>query len=249
MTRVLGQIPTLPPLLPGSTPTPSPTPEPQPEPSTASPLPSASPTAEVTTAPAESPLPSPSDTAVFVLPTSGPPTQSLTGAPTPAVAPVVPVRAVGTPVSLSGPFGIVSGSLLAVALLLAFLAAQVRPPRRPARHLNGGPVMTANSRWRLPAGITALVASAIVGFVGWSKIADEPALNRQLPLLASAGMAMVLLAVVGGALLVADQMRGDDGRLDELEEAVRSLAVSLAPSIEAPPRTAARRTRSKAAAD
>ena len=97
--------------------------------------------------------------------------------------------------------------------------------------------MTPNRRWRMFAGIALLAAAALIGFIGWDKIANEPALNRQVPLLASAGMAMLLFAVTGGALLVADQMRGDDSRLDELEDAVRSLALSLAPSIELPART------------
>lgn len=99
--------------------------------------------------------------------------------------------------------------------------------------------MHPSSRWRLWFGAGSLALAALVGVVGWYKISGERLLNFQVPLLASAGIAVVLLSVLGGSMLVADQMRGDDRRLDELEEAVRSLAAALAPSIEAPPRRAA----------
>ena len=96
--------------------------------------------------------------------------------------------------------------------------------------------MHPSSRWRLWFGVGALGLAALVAVVGWYKISGERLINFQVPLLASAGLAVVLLSVLGGSMLVADQMRGDDRRLDELEEAVRTLAAALAPSIEAPPR-------------
>jgi len=91
-------------------------------------------------------------------------------------------------------------------------------------------------RSRLMLGLGVLAAAAVIGIVGWYKLAGEPLLNRQIPYLASAGVAVVILAAIGGALLVADQLRGDDHRMDDLEAAVRTLADSLAPIIESPAR-------------
>ena len=91
-------------------------------------------------------------------------------------------------------------------------------------------------RTRLMLGLGVLALAAVVGIVGWYKLAGEPLLNRQIPYLASAGVAVVILAALGGALLVADQLRGDDHRMDDLEAAVRTLADSLAPIIESPAR-------------
>ena len=93
-------------------------------------------------------------------------------------------------------------------------------------------------RWRLLTGVGCLVLAAIVGLVGWLKLSLEPAVNRQIPYLASAGMALVVLAAIGGSLLVADQLRSDADRIDELEEAVRRLTSTLEPIVESPPRRA-----------
>jgi len=49
-------------------------------------------------------------------------------------------------------------------------------------------------------------------------------------------MAVVILAAVGGAFIVAEQLRNDDRRIAELEDAVRQLAEAVAPAIEAPAR-------------
>lgn len=98
--------------------------------------------------------------------------------------------------------------------------------------------MHPSSRWRLWFGAGSLGLAALVAVIGWYKISGERLLNFQVPLLASAGLAVVLLSVLGGSMLVADQMRGDDRRLDELEEAVRALAAALAPGIELPARRA-----------
>ncbi|HVF21099.1 MAG TPA: hypothetical protein VNA14_12780 [Mycobacteriales bacterium] len=135
---------------------------------------------------------------------------------------------------LDGVFALVVYGLIITALAVTFAASYLRPSR-PARSNPGGNTMVP-SRTRLYTGVGLLTLAAIVGAVGWYKISGEPALNRQVPLLASAGMAVVLLSVAGGALLVADQLRGDDRRLDDLETAVTQLAAALAPSIESPPR-------------
>jgi hypothetical protein len=76
----------------------------------------------------------------------------------------------------------------------------------------------------------------VVGGVGWYRISGEPLLNRQIPFLASAGIAVVVLAVLGGALVVAEQLRADQNRIGELEDAVRALTEALAPVVENPAR-------------
>lgn len=107
------------------------------------------------------------------------------------------------------------------------MTAPVLPPRSSSpRH------------WRLIVGAVLLALAGVVGTIGWYKLAGEPLLNRQVPYLASTLVAVLVLSVTGGALLVAEQMRTDDTRLDELEEAVRSLAVALAPQVERPARRA-----------
>lgn len=91
-------------------------------------------------------------------------------------------------------------------------------------------------RWRLFAALGSLTLAAVIGVVGWLKLSLEPQVNHQLPYLASAGMALVLLATVGGSLLVAEQLRSDDQRIADLEDAVRRLATTLEPMIESAPR-------------
>lgn len=92
------------------------------------------------------------------------------------------------------------------------------------------------TRSRLYAGLGVLALAAVVGGIGWYRLSGEPLLNRQIPFLASAGMVVVLLAVLGGSLIVAEQLRGDQNRISELEQAVRSLTDALAPMIESPAR-------------
>jgi hypothetical protein len=91
-------------------------------------------------------------------------------------------------------------------------------------------------RWRLFAGVASLAAAAIVGLVGYLKLSLEPSLNHQLPYLASAGMALVVLSAIGVALIVTDQLRTDDTRVQELALAIQRLADALGPEIERPAR-------------
>jgi hypothetical protein len=103
-----------------------------------------------------------------------------------------------------------------------------------ARRFGGAPVNPRN--WRFLLGIASLTAAAVVGVVGYLRLSTEPAVNHQIPYLASSGMALVFLAVLGGSLIVAEQVRADQHRVDELESAIRALAEGLTPAIEAPPR-------------
>jgi uncharacterized membrane protein len=132
------------------------------------------------------------------------------------------------PAALTVAFAIGMGTIIIVALLLFGLASRVKP--------GGAPVTQPQRRWRLILGVVCITAAAVVGVIGYLKLSLEPAVNRQIPYLASAGMALVVLSAVGGSLLVAEQLRGDDQRLDELEAAVRQLADALAPIVEAPAR-------------
>jgi hypothetical protein len=131
------------------------------------------------------------------------------------------------------------GSLAAAVLAMAAEAGQlpVTPaePREPTEP-TGGSRMSETRRWRLYTGIGLLLASAVVGIVGWYKVSGEPALNFERSVVFSAGVAAMILAVAGGALLVAEQMRTDDTRLDDMEDAIRSLVLAMAPSIERPAR-------------
>jgi uncharacterized membrane protein len=103
-----------------------------------------------------------------------------------------------------------------------------------ATRSGGAPVNPRH--WRFILGVSSLAAAAAVGIVGYLKLSVEPAVNHQIPYLASSGMALVLLAVLGGSLLVAEQLRADERKVEELESAIRSLADAVAPAVEAAPR-------------
>lgn len=169
---------------------------------------------------------------------------SVTAAP-PAAGPaaVAPLSGV-----VASSFAIVVGGLLVVPLLLSYLAQSVQPvpsarparpagPSHPAAPTSGVP-MSATPVTRRYAGLAFLGAAAVVGGLGWYRLSGEPLLNRQIPFLASAGILVVILSVVGGSLLVAEQLRTDTDRIGDLEEAVRRLTEALAPQVELPPRVA-----------
>jgi len=131
-------------------------------------------------------------------------------------------------VSVSGAYAIGLATVLFVGFGLFSLASRAR---------TGGSSVTQQARrWRFLAGLGCLVLAAIVGLVGWLRLSLEPAVNRQIPYLASAGMTLVLLSALGGSLLVAEQLRTGEERLQELEAAVMELAERIAPAIEAPGR-------------
>jgi hypothetical protein len=123
-------------------------------------------------------------------------------------------------------FALVVFGLLSVPLLLGFLAG-LRPS-------SGGPVNT--SRTRLWTGLGVLGLAALVGGFGWYRISGEPLLNRQIPFLASAGILVVLLSALGGSLIISEQLRGDQNRIQDLEDAVRALTEALSPVVELPAR-------------
>jgi hypothetical protein len=227
--------------VPGATETPTPEP-------TASPTPIPTPTYEpFSPGPTITAEPSPTDSAVQTLPSlviDGTPTpvpDVTTAAPVPVVmsagqTSTAPVSAAVSPLSgvVASSFAIVVFGLLALPLLLSFLAGL--RPAGPGQPSYGGTVM--RDRTRLWTGLGVLAAAAVVGGVGWYRVSGEPLLNRQIPFLASAGIVVVILSVLGGSLIIAEQLRGDQNRIGELEEAVRVLTEALAPQIEQQPRLA-----------
>ncbi|HZQ86180.1 MAG TPA: hypothetical protein VFA83_15140 [Acidimicrobiales bacterium] len=183
--------------------------------------------------------------------------------PTTVAARVTPTRAVTTvdlasgikPASVTGAYGIGLAALISMSVLLISLTTHVRSFKLS----HGGSSMTTPTpafgrvtnlrRGRLIAGFACLALAAIVGLVGYLKLSLEPDVNRQIPYLASAGMALVLLSALGGALVVGEQMRTDEQRIVELEAAVHSLAAIVSPTVEAPPRHGAPAIVESAAAD
>jgi len=153
-----------------------------------------------------------------------------TTAPAPArTAPRTVVLPPITPAAVTGSYSVGLATILLVALGLIGLTRQSTRGRKP---------MHASRRWRFFSGLGCIALAGIVGIVGYLKLSLEPLVNRQIPYLASAGMALVLLAAVGGSLLVAEQLRTDDDRIEQLEAAVRQLADAVSTRVEAPARRA-----------
>jgi hypothetical protein len=136
-------------------------------------------------------------------------------------------------------YALVVGGVLFAAVAFPAGVSFVRP------HAKGESMSKQVLRWRLLAGAAFIALAAIVAIVGYLKISSEPDMTRQIPYVASAGFATIILAVVGGSLIVADQIRAEDERVDDIERAVERLADLVRPGAEAPPRLAGpRRARS-----
>ncbi len=129
-----------------------------------------------------------------------------------------------------GVFALVAGGLLTAAAVLVALSISQRNKR------TGGISMSLLQRNRLLAGLGCFAAAGVVAIIGYLKISIEPELNRQIPYLASAGMLLVILVVLGGSLLVGEQLRNDAERIDELEAAISRLTAEVEPLIERPAR-------------
>jgi hypothetical protein len=134
-----------------------------------------------------------------------------------------------------GVFALVAGGLLTAAAVLVSLGISHRSQLLHGTP-TGGPQMSFFRRNRLLAGLGCFAAAGIVAIVGYLKISIEPELNRQIPYLASAGMLLVILVVLGGSLLVGEQLRTDAERIDELEAAITRLTAEVEPLIERPAR-------------
>lgn len=236
-------IPTVPAVgcpLPGSEPTATPEATPEATPSsgaTPSNPATSAPEPEEPATPAESPAAAPVFPGVQPgAPAGTDPLPSI--APNAAAVPAFSPQPVAALAPLSGivasSFGLAAFGLLAVTLLLAFLAGL----RKTSTHRPLDGALVNPTRSRLYAGLAVLAVAALIGGIGWYRLSGEPLLNRQIPFLASAGMLVVLLSVLGGSLIVAEQLRGDQERIHDLEQAVRSLTEALAPMIESPARRA-----------
>lgn len=140
------------------------------------------------------------------------------------VAAVEESRDIADAITLGYVVGVVT-MLVSIVVLVAFAAR------------SGGHLMKTHN-WRFWLGVACLAAAAVVGIVGYLQLSEEPLVNHQIPYLASAGMALVVLSVLGGSLIVAEQVRADERKLAELEAAVTALAAAVAPAIEAPARRA-----------
>jgi hypothetical protein len=209
MTCPIPELPGVGCLVPTATASPTPTPQP-------SPSATLGPGTDVV--PTLTPAPTPTPTDTVIQPVLPPVPLPSTVAQPPAVLPVVPTPsttaaaapvpvASGVPLTSVVPsaYAIVVFGVIGVALLVSFLSG-LTP--------TGGTVKT--TRTRLWAGLATIAAAAVVGGIGWYRISGEPLLNRQIPFLASAGIAVVVLAVLGGALVVAEQLRTDKNRIGQL---------------------------------
>ncbi|MBI4728529.1 MAG: hypothetical protein HY775_03390 [Acidobacteria bacterium] len=242
---VAAQVPPVPtppvtvPPVPGQSPTPSPTPTETPTPSpTPSPTPTKSETRPPETPPSVPPAPFTPSIPDFELPPR--PSPAVPSAE-PAPAPAVPRPTVAQ--SLPAAYGLGSVGLVGAAVALPAALGFTRPRRRrrftvpeipPPDQEDAMPKQPR--RWRLAAGAALIASATVVAIVGYLKISVEPSIARQIPYLASAGLGALILAVTGGSLLMADQIRAEDDRVEEIERSVERLAELVAPTVERPAR-------------
>jgi len=175
--------------------------------------------------------PMPSDEPVVQAPELPAPRDEATVRPTAAVNGVSPLAA-----ALPGAFGVSLAGLLAVTGVAQGVLALAKRGVLAVRTDDGGIDVEATKRWRLLGGLGLLAAAAVVGIVGYLKISLETQVAVQIVYLASAGFAVLVLAVAGGALLVAEQLRADERRLREVEDALVNLAGQVQPLVSEPPR-------------
>jgi len=122
--------------------------------------------------------------------------------------------------------GYVLGAIALLVTILLIISFAARSGRSSMRIRN----------WRFWLGVACIAAAAVVGIVGYLQLSEEPLVNHQIPYLASAGMALIVLSVLGGSLIVAEQVRAEERTLAELEAAVEALATAIAPTVESPAR-------------
>jgi len=104
-------------------------------------------------------------------------------------------------------------------------------------------------RWGPAAAVVCFAAAAVSALVGYLRLSLEPSVARQIPYLASAGMAVIVLSAAGTALLVASRAAARTAELGELAEAVEHLAAALAATVERPARRSAAPNPAAAAPD
>lgn len=251
-------VPSEPPCVPGLTcpteepPTTSPAPDPTPSPT---PPPTSSPTAEPTPSAEPSPTTEPSPLPSFDIAPPQPldvaPPEPVDQGQPPVIAPD-PAQPTGT--GTGAPYAVLvatdrdiaqalTGSSVLMLLAAAIGAVAFGGTYRLttsgvlAAHLpDGGLDVDTTRRWRTWASLGAFGVAGIVAIVGFVRIAAEPLVPIQLVYLASTGLAVVILAAIGGALLVSEQLRGDEHRLQEIERSLAVIASHVAAGIADPPR-------------
>lgn len=236
--QVLAQVPGLPLPLPGDSEEPEPEPTSQPRPT--APEPTRGPEAPQVAPPEQTFPPMPMPGPMAPLPSAEPvvPSPELPVPRTEAVPQVRPAALGVSPVAaaLPGAFGVSLAGLLAAVGIGQGVLALAKRGLLAARTDDGGIDVEATKRWRLLGGLGLLAAAAVVGVVGYLKISLETQVAVQIVYLASAGFAVLVLAVAGGALLVAEQLRADERRLREVEDALVNLAGQVQPLVSEPPR-------------
>ncbi len=247
--------------LPGESPAPDPSPSPTTDPATPptddpSTAPSPQPTAAPTTPDATpSPVPAGGTSGGTVLPDGPAPPAPGGGVDQPQVAPpsgggttspVGRTLLVSTPDGLPGALG--GAFVLAFAAVLGGLASSfttftlTNRGALVARTLTGEIDMERTRRTRTVIGVALLAVAGLIGMIGYLRISIETLVPVQVVYLASAGFGVVVFAVAGGSLLIAETLRSDEHRVRELESAVATLAGHLAAQVTDPPRLVDRST-------
>lgn len=80
---------------------------------------------------------------------------------------------------------------------------------------------------RVGAGVALILAGVVVAIVGYIGVSQETVVAFQLPYFASAGVGALMLLGGGSALLITAQLERDTTRLEDLEDATRTLAAEL----------------------
>ncbi len=144
---------------------------------------------------------------------------------------VAPLAAV-----MPGTFGI--GLAAIIVAVLTFMGAQslLRRGFLVKRTSQGEIDVERTRRWRSAAGLVLLALAGLIGVVGYLRISLETLVPVQVVYMASAGFAVIVFAVAGGALLVAEQLRADEKRISEIEGALTSIAAALRPAVQEAPR-------------
>jgi hypothetical protein len=88
-------------------------------------------------------------------------------------------------------------------------------------------------RYRTPLALALMAAGIAVAVLGYLGVARETEVAFQLPYFASGAVGALMLLGAGAVLLLSTQLDVDTTRLDDLEEAVRSMAAELGHLTEA----------------
>jgi hypothetical protein len=85
-----------------------------------------------------------------------------------------------------------------------------------------------------------VAAGVIALFVGWYGVSGTALVAKQLPYIASAGLAGVVLIAIGNRIFLINDLRCDSGRLDRVEQMVAELHAVLLARADAVPQSTTR---------